>query len=184
MPAPLHQIDPYADDTAVEDWPAITATLSRYVRARTDRADVVEDVVQETLSRLVHQGRIQKLVSIYALGFRIAANLVIDHHRRDRRYVAEREEEPTSQMPLPDRILAGRQELAILKDALAAMPPLRLPPQSGFPLVRRRLQGQSCAVIARELGLNPKAVEKHITRGLADLHKAMAGHGAARGDMQ
>jgi len=179
MPAPLHQIDPHADDTAVEDWPAITATLSRYVRARTDRADVVEDVVQETLSRLVHQGRIQKLVSIYALGFRIAANLVIDHHRRDRRYVAEREEEPTSQMPLPDRILAGRQELAILKDALAAMPPLRRDV-----LVRRRLQGQSCAVIARELGLNPKAVEKHITRGLADLHKAMAGHGAARGDMQ
>lgn len=179
MPAPLHQIDPYTDDPAVEDWPAITATLSRYVRARTDRADVVEDVVQETLSRLVHQGRVQKLVSIYALGFRIAANLVIDHHRRDRRYVAEREEEPTSQMPLPDRILAGRQELAILKDALAAMPPLRRDV-----LVRRRLQGQSCALIARELGLNPKAVEKHITRGLADLHKAMAGHGAARGDMQ
>jgi RNA polymerase sigma factor (sigma-70 family) len=179
MPAPLHQIDPYANDAAVEDWPAITATLSRYVRARTDRADVAEDVVQETLSRLVHQGRIQKLVSIYALGFRIAANLVIDYHRRDRRYVAEREEEPTSQMPLPDRIVAGRQELAILKDALAAMPPLRRDV-----LVRRRLQGQSCAVIARELGLNPKAVEKHITRGLADLHKAMAGHGAARGDMQ
>lgn len=178
MPAPLHQIESHADEAAAEDWRAISATLSRYVRARTDRSDVVEDVVQETLSRLVHQCRIRTLVSVYALGFRIAANLVIDHHRRDRRYVAEREEEPTSQMPLPDRILAGRQELAILRDALAAMPPLRRDV-----LVRRRLQGQSCAVIARELGLNPKAVEKHITRGLADLHKAMAGRGAARGDM-
>ncbi len=132
--------------------------------------------MQETLSRLVHQSRMQKLVSIYALGFRIAANLLVDHHRRDRRYVAEREDEPASQAPLPDRVLAGRQELAILNDALAAMPPLRRDV-----LVRRRLQGQSCAAIARDLGLSPKAVEKHITRGLADLHKAMPGNAVMRG---
>ena len=124
----------------------------------------------------VDKSRLQKLVSIYALGFRIAANLLVDHHRRDSRYVAEREEEPASQAPLPDRVLVGRQELAILNDALAAMPPLRRDV-----LVRRRLQGQSCAAIARDLGLSPKAVEKHITRGLADLHKAMPGNAVMRG---
>ena len=179
MPAVLHQIENRAGDAPAEDWRAIASTLRRYVRARTSRADVVEDVVQETLSRLVHQGRVQKLLSVYALGFRIAANLLVDHHRRDRRYVAEREEEPASQAPLPDRVLAGRQELAVLQQALATMPPLRRDV-----LVRRRLQGQSCAAIARELGLSPKAVEKHITRGLADLHKAMPGEACASGNVR
>jgi RNA polymerase sigma factor (sigma-70 family) len=176
MPATLHQIET-PTGTPPEDWRAIAATLNRYVRARTSRTDVVEDVVQETLSRLVHQSRVQHLVSVYALGFRIAANLLIDHHRRDSRYAAEPAVEPASQVPLPDRVLVSRQEVAILKEALAAMPPLRRDV-----LVRRRLQGQSCAAIARDLGLSPKAVEKHITRGLADLHKAMPGNAAARED--
>ena len=179
MPAPLHHIEDIAGAAPEADWRTVAATLSRYVRARTSRTDLVEDVVQETLSRLVQQSRVQKLVSVYALGFRIAANLLVDHHRRDRRYVAEREEEPASQAPLPDRVLAGRQELAVLQQALATMPPLRR-----NVLVRRRLQGQSCAAIARELGLSPKAVEKHITRGLADLHKAMGGDAFARGAEQ
>ena len=45
MPATLPQIDTRAGEPAVEDWRAIAATLSRYVRARTSRVDVVEDVV-------------------------------------------------------------------------------------------------------------------------------------------
>ncbi|RZT53154.1 RNA polymerase sigma-70 factor (ECF subfamily) [Sphingomonas sp. BK036] len=175
MPAVLHQIENRAGDAPAEDWRAIAATLRRYVRGRTSRTDVVEDVVQETLSRLVQQGRVQKLLSVYALGFRIAANLLIDHHRRDSRYVAESGEETASLAPSPHRVLAGRQEVAILKEALAAMPPLRRDV-----LVRRRLHGQSCAAIAKELGLSAKAVEKHITRGLANLHKAMPGDTAGR----
>lgn len=159
-----------------EDWAAVAATLGRYVRARTRRADLVEDVVQETLSRLILQSRQQSLVSVYAMGFRIAANLLVDHHRRDSRYTAEPEEETASQAPLPDRVLSGRQELELLSKILAGMPPLRRDV-----IVRRRLHGQSCASIARDLGLSPKAVEKHITRALADLHKAMAGGGIGEG---
>ena len=78
--------------------------------------------------------------------------------------------EQASEAPLPDRVIAGRQELSALTDALAAMPPLRREV-----VVRRRLRGESCAAIARDLEMSLKAVEKHITRGLADLHRAMAG---------
>jgi len=169
VPASLLQIDDQPD-APPEDWEAITAALSRYVRARTSRSDQVEDVVQETLSRLVEQSRQKTLVSIYALGFRIAANLLVDHHRRDRRYSDEPVTEQASEAPLPDRVIAGRQELSALTDALAAMPPLRREV-----VVRRRLRGESCAAIARDLEMSLKAVEKHITRGLADLHRAMAG---------
>jgi RNA polymerase sigma-70 factor (ECF subfamily) len=169
MPVFLLQTDDRANIAPDEDWEAVTAALTRYVRSRTSRADLVEDVVQETLSRLVQQCREQRPVSLFALGFRIAANLIVDHHRRDRRYAGEPEEQQASDAPLPDRVVAGRQELSVLSEALAAMPPLRREV-----IVRRRLHGQSCAVIARDLELSLKAVEKHITRGLADLHQALA----------
>ena len=168
MPVSLPQLRD-ADTGHEDDWEAVAGAIGRYVRARTNRADYVEDVVQETLSRLVQQSRQQKIVSIYALGFRIASNLLVDHHRRDRRYVAEVEEEQISEMPLPDRVVAGRQELSALAGAIAAMPPLRREV-----IVRRRLQEQSCAAIARDLQISLKAVEKHITRGLADLQRALA----------
>ena len=167
MPLPL--TDDRADAVPDEDWGKVASTLTRYVRARTSRADLVEDVVQETLSRLVRQCRDQRPVSVFALGFRIAANLLIDHSRRDRRYAGEPEEQQASDAPLPDQVVEGRQELSALSAALAAMPPLRREV-----IVRRRLHGESCAAIARDLELSLKAVEKHITRGLADLRQALA----------
>lgn len=169
MPSPQYQLHDLQSGPPDTSWAQVSKALVRFVRARSRQADVVDDVVQETLARLIHQSRIQRPASIYALGFRIAANLLVDQHRRQTRFVDGLEIEPVSPAPLPDRVITGRQELAILSDALTAMPPLRREV-----IVRRRLSGQSCAVIARELNLTPKAVEKHITRGLADLQKAIA----------
>lgn len=166
-----------ADVARAPDWEAVAAALRRYVRSRASRADLVDDVVQETLSRLVQQNRERTLVSAYALGFRIAANLLVDQHRRDSRYIDAPEEEHISEAPLPDRVIAGRQELSVLAGAIAAMPRLRREV-----IVRRRLQNQSCAAIARDLDLSLKAVEKHITRGLADLHQALASASGTRGN--
>lgn len=167
MPLALRQVEPAAAAAPEEDWRLIASTLTSYVRKRTHRPDVVEDVVQETVLRLIGYRDKGPLVSIYALAFRIAGNLVIDRFRTERRYAAEPAEEPASPTALPDRVLAGRQELALLIQTLHAMPPLRREV-----LIRRRLHGQSCAMIAKDLDLNPKAVEKHITRGLVDLNKA------------
>lgn len=62
----------------------------------------------------------------------------------------------------------GKQELNCINNALANMPKLRREV-----LMRRRLEGQACSTIARELNLSLAAVEKHITRGLADLDVAL-----------
>ena len=167
MPLPLRQVEPDMAVAPEEDWRMITSALTSYVRKRTARSDVVEDVVQETVLRLIDHRNKGPLVSVYALAFRIAGNLVIDRFRVERRYAAEAAEEPASLAALPDRVLAGRQELDLLMRALQAMPALRREV-----IIRRRLHGQSCATIARDLDLNPKAVEKHITRGLVDLNKA------------
>jgi len=167
MPPALRQIEPDVAVAPEEDWRLIASALTSYVRKRTHRPDVVEDIVQETVLRLIDYRDKGPLVSVYALAFRIAGNLVIDRFRIERRYSAEAVEEPASLAALPDRVLVGRQELASLMQALQAMPPLRREV-----IIRRRLHGQSCATIARDLDLNPKAVEKHITRGLIDLNKA------------
>lgn len=169
MPFSSPQAAQALDDLPLCDLDKLSRVLSRYVRGRTSNLDVVEDVVQETLVRLVQITRREKPVSIYALGFRIAANLLVDQYRQQRRYADEPDPEQVSEVPLPDRVIAGRQELTVLSEALAAMPPLRREV-----LVRRRIDGQSCATIARELELSPKSVEKHITRGLADLQRAMS----------
>lgn len=167
MPIAVRQIEPETAVAPEEDWRLIASALTRYVRKRTHRPDVVEDVVQETVLRLMDYRDKGPLVSVYALAFRIAGNLVIDRFRTERRYAAEAVEEPVSPTALPDRVLASRQELALLMQTLQAMPPLRREV-----IIRRRLHGQSCATIAKDLDLNPKAVEKHITRGLVDLNKS------------
>jgi len=167
MPLALRQIEQDPTAAPEEDWRLIASALTSYVRKRTRRPDVIEDIVQETVLRLIDYRDKGPLVSIYALAFRIAGNLVVDRFRTERRYSAEAVEEPASPTALPDRVLAGRQELALLMQTLQAMPPLRREV-----IIRRRLHGQSCATIAKDLDLNPKAVEKHITRGLVDLNKA------------
>jgi len=167
MPLALRQVEPAAVAAPEEDWRLIASALTSYVRKRTHRTDVVEDVVQETVLRLIDYRDKGPLVSIYALAFRIAGNLLVDRFRTERRYAAEAAEEPASPTALPDRVLAGRQELALLIQALQTIPPLRREV-----IIRRRLHGQSCATIAKDLDLNPKAVEKHITRSLVDLNKA------------
>lgn len=168
MPVLLPQIDQSPSELPEQEWDKVSSVLARYVRARTRNPAMVEDVVQETLTRLIQQLQVQKPVSIFALGFRIAGNLLVDHHRQEKRFTEEPEQELVSPAPLPDRVISGRQELVVLSEALAAMPPLRREV-----VVRRRLNGQSCAAIAKDLDLSLKAVEKHITRGLADLHKAI-----------
>jgi RNA polymerase sigma-70 factor (ECF subfamily) len=149
------------------DWTAVRSALVRYVRGRTGRSDLAEDVAQETLTRLIALQQRDEIGSVYALGFRIADNLVVDIYRREGRQSGEVDESMECTAPSLDRVVHSRQAVAILTRTLQHMPPLRREV-----IVRRRLRRQSCAAIAEELKLSVKAVEKHITRGLVDLRTA------------
>jgi len=150
-----------------QDWTAVRSALVRYVRGRTGRSDLAEDVAQETLARLVALQAQDRIGSVFALGFRIADNLVVDVHRRELRLSGQVDDGMECTAPSLDRVVHGRQAVEILRRALQDMPPLRREV-----ILRRRLRRQSCATIAGELGLSSKAVEKHITRGLVDLKTA------------
>ena len=58
--------------------------------------------------------------------------------------------------------------LATVQGIIMQMPPLR---REIF--CRRRLNGESLTEIATTMKMTPAAVEKHLVRGLADIHAAM-----------
>lgn len=151
-----------------QDWDAIRAALQRYLRARGTASDLVEDLAQETLARLIELARTQQIGSMLALGFRIADNLRVDLHRRESRLVAGVDEELRSEEPSLNRILDSRRAIKIFERCLRRMPALRREV-----LVRRRLNQESCRTIGADLDLSTKAVEKHITRGMIDLRRAL-----------
>ncbi|WP_324698800.1 MULTISPECIES: RNA polymerase sigma factor [Novosphingobium] len=170
-----------------QDWNAVGAALVRYLRARGTRPDVADDVAQETLARLIALSQTQQIGSLFALGFRIADNLIVDLQRREMRQdychgsrqSGEADEEWESDDPSLDRVLDSRRALDVLSLCLRRMPPLRREV-----LIRRRLNHESCRAIGDDLSISAKAVEKHITRGLLDLRRALeragvdlAGHG-------
>ena len=159
-PTSLSRIEEY-------DWSAVRSALVRYVRGRTGRGDVADDVAQEALARLIAFHQNQKIDSVMALGFRIADNLVVDLHRREQRLTGDVDESMACTRPSADRVVDSRMAVAILSRTLEEMPRLRREV-----VIRRRLKRQSCRVIAEEMAMSMKAVEKHITRGLGDLNDA------------
>jgi RNA polymerase sigma-70 factor (ECF subfamily) len=150
------------------DWSAVADSIRRFIACRTRHAQQVEDLAQEVMLRVIDYRARNEVASVHALAYRIAGNVLVDAHRRGGRTDPMPEVEPACDQPSPDRVAYGRQALALLIAALDGMPPLRREV-----LVRRKLHDQNCARIAQELSLSPKAVEKHITRGLSELSAAL-----------
>lgn len=152
----------------MEDWGNLRLAIVRYVRARIGRADLAEDLAQETLTRLIAVAQSQQIGSTFALAFRIADNLMADVRRSERREGEVPEQEPACDAPSLDRVLDSRRALEVMSACLQKMPPLRREV-----IVRRRLKEESCRAIGEDLSMSAKAVEKHITRGLVDLRRAL-----------
>jgi len=151
-----------------QDWDAIRAALRRYLRARGTSHYLIDDLAQETLARLVELQRTQQIGSMLALAFRIADNLRVDAHRRESRLITGVDEELRSDEPSLNRVLDSRRAMEVFQSCLRRMPALRREV-----LVRRRLNQESCRAIGADLDLSTKAVEKHITRGMIDLRRAL-----------
>lgn len=153
---------------ATATWSPVRDFVRRLAHRRLRRADLADDVAQETLLRLIEYQRGGRIDNLYGLATRIAENLVNEQFRRDRRWGVEGLSETlASGQPSPERVVEGREAVEVFKRALERMPRLRREI-----IIRRRIHCQSCAAIAEDLGLNVKAVEKHVTRGLLDLNKA------------
>jgi RNA polymerase sigma-70 factor (ECF subfamily) len=129
-------------------------------------AEDVEDIVQECYCRLSQLSDLSQIAEPRAYLFAMARNLA--HRQRQRARVvriepiAEAEgSELASDLPLPDRIAVGRQELDRVRAALAT-----LSDRARRIFLLRRVDGLSQKEIAARLGVTEMVVENDASRSL------------------
>jgi RNA polymerase sigma factor (sigma-70 family) len=130
-----------------------------------------QDVAQEAFMKFATVDDREAIDNPRAYLFRTAHNVLVDEHRRlalRRTSPNDTEAQPVSDDRTPERVLIGRERLAILTRTLLAMPAAR---RRSFLL--NRLQGLSCAAIARTTGYSESAVKKHIGVALTELEAAV-----------
>lgn len=154
--------------------------LKNYVRKRMRDPEGVEDVVQETLARVMEQERRQAIEHPLAYAFRVADSVIVSDVRKRRQtgrqvgLLADAHPleldplELVCDMPLADEVLDYRERFARFETALARLTPMR---RTVFRL--RHIDGKSRQEIADELGLGLEAVKKHLVRAMADLALAL-----------
>jgi RNA polymerase sigma factor (sigma-70 family) len=157
---------------------ALRQALHRFVSGQLRDRVMGEDIVQETYVRMYDYRRTRPVADAAAFCFAVARNLVRDHFRGIRTQPATSElvEGLTCPLPRAEEMLDYRQRVEILMRALNVMPPLR---REIF--LRRRLDGVPGAVVAADLGMTVAAVDKHCTRALADLRRALERRGLPGG---
>jgi len=132
-----------------------------------------QDVAQQTFLRYATSPRCSEVRNERAYLFRIAHNVLVEERRRiaARRTVAAGllTRSPASADELtPERRLIGTEHLDILRNVIDTAPEVR---RRSFLL--NRLDGLTCAEIARRTGYSESAVKKHVNLLLADLETAM-----------
>ena len=132
------------------------------VRGRGVRGDDANDIVQDAYVRLTAAIDRTEVHDPVAFLRTTTINLIRDRGRSStRRNTMTSSQFDTNQVPCPspsvERTLIGRQQLAILEQALSELPPKRR-----AALVLYRFDNLSHAEIAHRLGISISMVEKHV----------------------
>jgi RNA polymerase sigma-70 factor (ECF subfamily) len=141
--------------------PALRAWLNRRRLGGLD----VDDIIQETYSRLMTAESVQHVHDARSYTFQVAGSVAIDHLRRmkvisissvpDLDYL-----EVVSDEPSPERQVIDRDELHRLAGVIA-----RLPARVREVFTLRRVYGLSQREVSEKLGISESTVEKHMSRG-------------------
>ena len=141
-----------------------------------------EEVAQTAFTRFAALDDPARVDNPKAFLFATARNIVVDHHRRSARHQAYASEiahdataETVSDLS-PERVLLEKERFAILADALRRMPAKRR-----RMILLNRYEGLTCEEIGRRFGMSGAAVQKQITRALADCLRLVEADGPRRG---
>lgn len=150
--------------------------LGYFVRSVRDVHEA-QDLVQQTFERMLakqHAG--SRAEHPRALLYEIARNLLIDRHRHLSVRLHDSDEalhhHPALPACEPETIYAGMQRVQLLIATIEA-----LPPRCREAFVRHRIDGQSHAEVAAQMGISVNMVERHIMLAVATCRKAL-GDGA------
>ncbi|GAM97371.1 sigma factor of ECF subfamily [alpha proteobacterium U9-1i] len=147
--------------------------LGFFARRVHDHAEA-EEMTQEVFFRLAKRPDVLSEPTIEGYIFETAANLVRDRVRRNRvrnpegQVQLEDIVELPSDEPSVERALEGRRRLRVLLDALS-----ELSPKCRSVFLLHRYSGMPQSEIAKRFGISVSAVEKHMTRALLHVKKAM-----------
>jgi len=152
-------------------------SLIQFLRQRLRVPDDALDVAQETYVRLLQYQNSTQVRSPTAMLFRIAINVANDLGRSDRaRHLADQcpieELNLPSEQPSPEREVSAQQDLALLREAIA-----HLPPKCRQVFLLSRAHQMTYPQIARHCGISVKMVEKHISHALAICVRKVGGGG-------
>nr|WP_221774164.1 sigma-70 family RNA polymerase sigma factor [Novosphingobium flavum] len=141
---------------------ALRAWLLRRVSCRSD----AEDIIQECYCTLSERGDFGSIQSPRAYLFTVARNLLLQEIRRNRIVqidsVAELDRfDVVCEEPSPERVAAGRNELALVRQLIAD-----LPARARKIVELRKIEGLSQKEIAVRLGVSVNVVENEASRGL------------------
>lgn len=135
-----------------------------YISRRDRNPSASEDILQETLLRLLEQSKKKAIHDPMAYAFRIADTVIFASARKRKRETDLGDMDFASDMPQGDQVLEYKQRAAIFRDALLAMPRTK---REVF--VKRHIEGKSRQRIADETGLSVEAVKKQLLRAMAEL---------------
>jgi RNA polymerase sigma-70 factor (ECF subfamily) len=142
------------------------AQLKAYLRGSFPSIRDVEDVAQESYSRVWRIRASQSIRSARGILFQIARHVATDLQRRDRTSPLESGKELAALTALDHRPNAAeatctREEIALLADAIEA-----LPSRCQEIFIMRKLQRIPQKEIARQLGISEQTVQGLVFRGM------------------
>lgn len=154
--------------------------LRAYLRGRFPTLPDVDDLVQETYARLLRARQLGRATLTRAYLFVVARNVALDLVRRDKTIAFQPLDDFASSSVVEERpnaaeTLSHEQELALLADALRA-----LPPRCREILTLRRIEGLSYREIAEKLGIAEATVNAQIAIGVMRCRAYLCAHGVAR----
>lgn len=138
--------------------------LLAYIRRRDRHPASSEDVLQETLLRLLEQTRKKTIDDPMAYAFRIADTVIFARARQRRRETELGDLDFECNAPQGDQVLEYKQRMGLFRDVLLGMTPVR---RAVF--VKRHLEGKSRGQIAEEMNLSLEGVKKHLLRAMVEL---------------
>ncbi len=156
------------------------ANLRAWLRAKFPGSGDADDLVQESFLRLVRARAAGSIRNPRALLFTTARNLALDWFRRGRIIRFEPLVENGASFVAPhDRASPApahdRQELAIVAEAIAV-----LPPRCREIMTLQKLQGLTNQEIASRLGISINTVNAQLVIGLAKCRRFLVERGVVR----
>jgi RNA polymerase sigma factor (sigma-70 family) len=157
------------------------AALRAYVRVRFPSLTDIDDLVQETFSRILRAHDAGPVRSPKALLFTTARNTAIDLLRRGQVVqidsLANVEQlSVLEEGPNPVDALNREQELALLEAAVQS-----LPTRCQQILILKKIEGLSYAEIGEKLGIKANTISAQLTIGVLRCRRFFEEHGVMKG---